>query len=255
MRYRSKSTEGETGGMRRQMLLIICLSLLSSISGIGRSRAAPETAARDLSPEKNSTKTATSENPFLRSSGAELPTEKCLTMNLDKPHGSASATMAISNQCDYPVAVLTAPLEVRLRRTGKEAWIYERRNGAAAYAILYVIAAKVRDRAFVGDGIVRCGGAQVRRPPGYWTVPAMGKVSVPFNCNLDVPRGQYFLPMMTFEARQGDAPLRSDPFDCSESVARYNSGASEAVQGVELGSEARPLSSRSIAMESGWPVL
>lgn len=237
--------------MRWQVLLVTCLSLLSAISGTGRCRAAPETAAPGVLPGQDSSESVISDNPFLRPAGGELSTENCLDMKLDVPHESSPATIAISNQCAYPVAVLTAPLEVRLRLTGKEKWAHERRNGAAAYAILFVVAAEVRDRAFVGDGIVRCGGAQVRRPPGYTTVPAMGTVGVPFNCDLDVPRGQYFLPMMTFEARQGDAPPGSDSFDCSQSVARHNAGTTEATRGVELGSDSRPVSSRSTAMEVG----
>lgn len=184
-------------------------------------------------------------NPFLRSAGKPGP-GPCLAMNLEATGGSLPARVVISNKCDHAVAVLTSPLEVRIRRTGKEKFVNERMASGAVYAILYVVAEGLDSNdVFRGDGIARDGGLQVRRPPGYTTVAAKGTVSVPLICDINVPAGRYYLPIMTYEASQDEALARNDPFDCKESVAHYNAGAQREIE-VHLGSAARPASSRSV---------
>ena len=191
------------------------------------------------------------ENPFTRRAAAP-PAGPCISMSLETTSGTFPASMVISNQCDHAVAVLTAPLELRVRLTGAEPLVHERKSPGAAYAILYAVPADLGAAAFRGDGVARDGGKQVLRQPGYTTVAARGTSRVPVRCDLDVPKGRYLLPAMTFEAPQGDAPVRSDPFDCSQSVSAFNDAAERKLQ-VTLGGDVLPAQSKSASVELPSP--
>jgi len=184
------------------------------------------------------------DNPFLQRS--DKPTgEACLSMFLQS---SGDLSMVVSNECSFAVALLTSPLEVRVRRTGTESFVNERMNRAAAYAILYFVDAAPGAEGFQGDGVARDGGLQVLRPPGYTTVPARETIRVPLKCDVSVAEGRYFMPVMTYEAPQGGAPERSDPFDCRATVEHFNGKTQKSVD-ISLSEAARQVSSKSIAID------
>jgi hypothetical protein len=196
------------------LLMEACSSSPEQPSG-GRSssgsRASPRQAA---SIEAN-------ENPFTRPTFAEHKTD-CVSLSLQS-QGDRISQVRLANRCDYPVAVLTAPLEFRLRRTGTEKLIYERMPWAA-YAILYALATNLGDQAFRGDGVIRDGGLRLDRGPGYTAIGPKTTATVPLRCPADLPPGRYGFLLSTFEVPLHDAPPRSDPFDCSLSVVRWNDG-------------------------------
>jgi len=190
----------------------------------------------------------TNENPFTRTSFEEA-SEPCIAIVLARENSSQSISARVTNKCDHAAAVLTAPMEVRVRRTGKEEFVYERMS-SAAYAIMYVVSADLTIDAFRGDGLIRDGGLPVRRPPAYATVPAKGTLNIPIRCGIDAPAGRYRVQLATYEAPQGNAQVRHHPFSCEESVAKHNIGVRRAGH-VYLGSDVRLLPSGTIAVEFG----
>jgi hypothetical protein len=165
--------------------------------------------------------TEAGENPFTRRTFAEHKTE-CVSMSLQS-QGDRISQVRLANRCNHPVAVLTAPLELRVRRTGKEKFIYERTSWAA-YAILYALATNLGDQAFRGDGVIRDGGLRLNRGPGYTAIGPKTTATVPLRCPTDLPPGRYGFLLSTFEVLLHDAPRRNDPFDCTLSVDRWNGG-------------------------------
>jgi hypothetical protein len=186
-----------------------------------------------------------SRNPFTRPSTAPQ-SGRCVTMTL-KTENRWPRAVKIINACDYAVSVLTSPLEVRVRRTGVEKLVNERMSWAA-YALLYVVAEDLGVDAFRGDRIARDGGLRVRRPPAYVTVGPNATVAVPFRCGIDVPGGRYVMFLSTYEAPQGEAPTRNDPFDCADSVERHNRGVEDLAH-ISLGGDVREIQSSSTSVE------
>jgi hypothetical protein len=133
----------------------------------------------------------------------------------------------ITNRCDQTVAVLTSPLEVRVRRTGTEIFVHERMP-RAAYAILYAVASDLGSSALRGDGVIRDGGLRVRRAPGYTSVGPRSTATVPVLCDLGLAAGDYAFAIATYEAPLLEAPGRSDPFDCAQSVQYWNAAGGDA---------------------------
>ena len=187
------------------------------------------------------------ENPFMRGSGEPM-SGPCLALNLEAPAGKLPAEIVAVNSCDHAVAVLTSPLEVRVRQTGTEKMVYERSTLRGGYAILYAVSAGIEGDPFRGDGVIWDGGFQVKRPPGYSTVDAKATIRIPLRCQIDAPPGKYYLPMMTYEALQGTAAVRSDPFDCSNSVEKHNSQEGRVLD-VRLGAGVRAVSIRSTSIQ------
>ena len=189
----------------------------------------------------------TFENPFL-SENNEPMSGPCLALNLEAPAGKLPAEIVAVNSCDHAVAVLTSPLEVRVRRTGTAPMVYERSMLGSGYAILYAVSAEIEGDPFRGDGVIRDGGFQVKRPPGYSTVDAKATIRIPLRCQIDAPPGKYYLPMMTYEAQQGTAAVRSDPFDCSNSVEKHNLQEGRELD-IRLGAGVRAVSIRSTSIQ------
>lgn len=182
------------------------------------------------------------ENPFTRPA-VEPRKPQCTTVALEVADELALSGVLVENHCDYAVALLTSPIEVRVRRSGNETFVHERMPWTA-YALLYVVSAELGSDAFRGDGVVRDGGSRVRRDPGYVTIPARATVKVPMRCVVNVPRGRYVASLMSYEAPQGEAPLKADAFDCGSTVASYNEGF-EAAANISLGGDVREVRSTS----------
>lgn len=185
------------------------------------------------------------ENPFTRST-FEGPRETCVSVALESRSGRLSE-VRLANRCDYAVAVLTSPLEVRVRRTGNERFVYERMSWAA-YAVVYVVAAELGEKAFHGDGVVRDGGLRVRRAPEYTSIGPNAATTVPVRCEIDLAPGRYVYSLSTFEAPLGDAPARSGSFDCAESVESWNAGMVDAAH-VSLSRDAGQIQGGSAIVE------
>lgn len=189
------------------------------------------------------------ENPFTRAT-FEGPGETCLTVALET-HSGRLSEVRLRNRCDYAVAVLTSPLEVRVRRTGNERFVYERMSWAA-YAIVYVIAAELGEGAFHGNGVVRDGGLRVRRAPEYTSIRPNAETTVPVKCEIDLAPGRYVYSLSTFEAPLGDAAPRNGSFDCAESVEKWNSGMGDAAH-VSLSRDAGQVQGGSAIVEVQAP--
>lgn len=219
--------------------------------------AVSTSCARSEEPEASSSiavgagdeRLSAAENPFTRTSveKSQPASDPCVTASLDTRNRPLPTKTTISNRCEHPVAVVTSPLEVRLRRTGEEKFVHERMSWTA-YALLYVVAADRPGDPFRGDGVIRDGGLRVRRPPAYLTVGPKATVTVPIECDIDLPDGRYALVLMTYEALQRDSPEGNGTFDCAVSVEAFNDGAEEAAQ-VYLSREVREVQSGSITVE------
>lgn len=204
------------------------------------------TTVVDAAPLKHASHSAP-ENPFSRST-YEGPSAACLSIELEFESGQPSAAVVI-NKCGHSVAVLTSPLEMRVRRTGKEAFINERMPWAA-YGILYAVAAELGDKAFRGDGVVRDGGFRVRRDPAYASIAPRSRVTVPMKCHLDLAQGSYSFFLSTFEAPLREAPTGSASFDCAASVDRWNAEGQGGAQ-VSLGRDVVQIKSNTVTVATG----
>jgi hypothetical protein len=174
------------------------------------------------------------ENPFTRSFASPVA-GRCVKARIFSRDSAATLHVRLTNRCKYPVAVLTAPLEVRVRLKAEERFINERMPWAA-YAILYVFPAALGVDAFRGSDIVLDGGLRVARPPSYITVDAGADVDAPLACDLQVPPGQYLINLWTYEAPQGDAEWEVSGFDCQRTVDVENARGTKSAK-VELGSD------------------
>lgn len=214
---------------RQTISAIIVVTLISSACA-----RAEELPQQTTTAQTQAVAAAATENPFTRTS-LEPKMPRCATMSLQAREGSMLSALRVENECNYAIAVLTSPIEVRVRLTGKEKFTNERMPWTA-YGLLYVVSAELGKGAFDGDGVIRDGGWRVNREPAYVTVPPKSEVVVPINCALDLTPGRYAVTFMTYEAPQGDAPPHSDAFDCAASVERYNAGV-ESARHVSLGGD------------------
>lgn len=195
---------------------------------------------------KESLPPVVTENPFTRPSfEAQMP--QCTTVTLEVAYEATLSAVSIVNRCDHAVAVLTSPIEIRVRRTGTEKFTYERTRWAA-YALLYVVSAELGNDAFRGDGVIRDGGLRVSRAPRYVTIPGRETVKLAMQCTVDVPAGRYSLAFVTYEAPQGEAPSKADAIDCKSTVASHNIGVETAAH-VTLGGDVREVHSASAMLE------
>lgn len=207
-------------GTNRTSIVLAALSLLLACRQ-AEVRSAPDPQSASIEDSAPSVAATTFENPFTKVA-LEESSQSCLNIAI-QGRPSKDSKALVTNQCDYPVAVLTSPLEVRVRRTGAEKLVNERMSWAA-YAILYVFPAALGEEAFRGDGIIRDGGLRVRRSPGYTSVGGRESIAIPLRCDLDLPPDRYLLLLSTYEAPLDDSPPRNDPLDCSHSVESWNEG-------------------------------
>jgi hypothetical protein len=191
-------------------------------------------------------------NPFMRSETSikkERLANTCIELRMTPPSvGETDGSLSISNRCDFAVAVLTSPLELRVRETEEEKFVYERMPWTA-YGLLYVVSTKAGKNPFRGDGVARDGGPRLFRPPKYATVGAKSTVVLPVRCDmLSSLDGRYGLHLATYAIYQGEAPSMTSGFDCKESVTRHNQDKGEEVR-VSLPSDALPVESDTVMWE------
>jgi len=204
-------------GISRKSIALAVLPLALAC-GQAKVRSEPNSQSGSIEDSAPSVTKATVENPFTKVA-LEESYQSCLTIAIQVTGGEPKAL--VTNQCDYPVALLTSPLEVRVRRTGTERLVNERMSWAV-YAILYVFPASLGEEAFRGDGIIRDGGLRVRRSPGYTSIGGRESIAIPLRCTLDLPPDRYLLLLSTYEAPLESSPSRNDPLDCSHSVESWN---------------------------------
>lgn len=230
------------------MTSVMLAVALTACFACTRGEQAPRTSAAPA--KKAQTTPAAVENPFRRPT-VESQMPSCTTVTLDVRGESSLFGLSIENRCAYTVAVLTSPIEMRVRQTATEKFVHERMRWTA-YALLHLVLSGSRSEAWRGDGVIRDGGLRVRRDPGYTTIPSGRIVNVPVHCALDVPPGRYALSLMTYEAPQGNALIKNDPFDCRNSVAEYNRGVERSAP-VSLGGDVHEVQSNSVILELGAP--
>lgn len=163
------------------------------------------------------------EEPLAGRPSTEPP---CIAMELDARKDAIPQEVKLINSCAYEVAVLTSPLEVRIRTTSAQPLVNERMS-FNTYAILYVLDTQIGKDIMRGDGIIRDGGPVLQRAPTYTVIGPGATKKVPLTCSLDLPSGRSFAPALwSFEAPLGTAPVQDHGFDCSASVTRFNAEAS-----------------------------
>lgn len=177
-------------------------------------------------------------NPFARTQ-YEASGSDCLALTLNSSESGNLEKVRVENSCDYSMAILTAPLEIRVRLTGDEPLTNERML-RSPYAILYVFPRGLGDRAFQGDGAARDGGLSVTRPPDYATVGPKTTIEMPIECRLDLPRGEYSAVLFTYQAEQRQAEERVSGFSCSRTVLEHNLHRCSKTR-IALGADAREL--------------
>jgi len=154
---------------------------------------------------------------------AEESPSSCLTLRLQietsVPGKPLRGHLLIDNACKRRVAILTAPVEKRLRlsvgnRFPAEVGIDQ------VYAIAYVFRKDVglENDAFLGDG-----GFSVFTLPAYAVVDAIAKASIPLTSGvpLTLEPGSYGLALYTIAVWADGCPVRRSEIDLRNDIARF----------------------------------
>lgn len=170
-----------------------------------------------------------SPSPFDRSrcgsavSAGDQELSSCLSARLHietpAPGRPLRGVLRIENSCTQPVAILTAPVETRLRLSSGVSFPAE--TGIdQVYAIAYVFpkAVGLEDDAFRGDG-----GLEVFAHPEYAVVKGQGKLSLPVTSGeaLRLPPGSYGLALFTIAAWACHSSSRRTVIDFRDDVAHF----------------------------------
>lgn len=157
--------------------------------------------------------------------GAPILVASCVKLSLeakDAPLGRAiEASLRADNQCEVPVAVLTAPLEIRVLRKGARPPAETMNH--AVYAIAYVLPRDAGDEhlTFLGDG-----GLKVHKLPTYFLVDPRSTSSIPFVGTSQelkqLAAGSYLLSLITVVVPSVDASDMKAPFDLGRTVRRHD---------------------------------
>ncbi|HEX8620193.1 MAG TPA: hypothetical protein VF911_21620 [Thermoanaerobaculia bacterium] len=164
-------------------------------------------------------------HPFSSDDGPIEPVSDCVRLELDVRRGGgtfARSTVEVSNDCRHGVAILTTPLELRVRRTDAERFPSQSLF-TAAHATFYVAPARVglSSDMFFGDG-----GKIVYGRPGYTTAPAGARVSIPIlgadRLLIGLPDGETSVALVTAVVPVSVDDRRADPFDLALDVGTMN---------------------------------
>jgi hypothetical protein len=170
-----------------------------------------------------------SSNPFLAIGGANCgpcqskDLSSCLTarlyINTLVEGRQLQGVLAIQNQCKYSVAILTAPIETRLRLSASDRFPAEV-GIAQVYAVAYLFRREegLPQGAFVGDG-----GVSVSIAPDYAVVEGLSEVSIPVTSGhaLGLVPGAYGLALSTVATwAQGRRP-HDGVFDLRNNIAAF----------------------------------
>lgn len=168
-------------------------------------------------------------NPFIQtaagsSSGVSVSSCLSMTLHVSMPRGGAalSGELTAKNRCPYSVAVMTAPVELRIRLSAQMRFPAESGIGNA-YAIAYLFADEVglgRD-AFRGDG-----GVTVTAPPEFAVVGPNqdGGIPVRGKLPLELLPGKYGLALMTMVVPTAGASAKPGSIEIDNSVERFQRG-------------------------------
>lgn len=168
-------------------------------------------------------------NPFIQPvadvpSGISVPS--CFSMTLHVPTlrvgGSLSGELNAKNHCPCSVAVMTAPVELRVRLSRQVMFPVEDGIGNV-YSIAYFFKEEVglgKD-AFRGDG-----GMAVASPPAFAVVGPDQELRVPVTGKLpsEVAPGMYGLAVMTMAAPIPGARPKPGSVELDYSVERFQRG-------------------------------
>ena len=164
-------------------------------------------------------------NPFSLEDGPIEPEiSQCVHLTFDVRKTGAAFTHAaidVRNQCGYPIAILTAPGEIRVRRSTDDRFP-DQSLSTAANATFYVARKGVplSPDMFWGDG-----GSIVYGLPRYASVPANGTVTVPIEGAERLTEGEPAIGSMalvTFVTPLSAYEAHVDPFDLALSVDTFN---------------------------------
>jgi hypothetical protein len=160
-------------------------------------------------------------NPFvITDSETKVSEELCVLAVLEIPNRKAGAPFAgsveLRNRCRERVAVVTAPIEVRLRMTGSDVLHWE--GMADPYAVLCVYRKDAGRPKFLGDA-----GAQVLGP-GFVVVDenAATKHALIGDALKTLAPGEYGAFLQTWAVSTKLPPNGTEAIDLSDSVARHN---------------------------------
>jgi hypothetical protein len=165
-------------------------------------------------------------NPFIRSLIAESSTAEltsCITIRLEVApvrEGTAlSGQLDAANRCPWPIAILTAPVETRLRLSPTDQFPAET-GILRPYAVAYVFRKEVglgKD-AFRGDG-----GVTLSTPPAFAVLGVGEDRTTPLRGRLpeNLSRGTYGLALLTIIAPMPGATSKAAEISLEESVERF----------------------------------
>jgi hypothetical protein len=179
------------------------------------------------------------------------PAQGCVSIELNLSDMGSDRVLdgaaLVKNRCNSPVAILTAPIETRVRlRAAHRFPLEEMRH--AVYAKLYVFSAAAGPRdMFIGDG-----GERVLGHPDFRLLPARSEQRIRVtgtNPQLaSLPRGQYGALLITYGAPAKATAARTGAFRVECSVEEHNSR-QRALRQVYLSRDASPIASLSAAFE------
>lgn len=165
-------------------------------------------------------------NPFIRSFVAETfaaELASCLTLRLEvaplRMGAALSGRLEAANRCPWPVAILTAPVETRLRLSPTDRFPAET-GILRPYAVAYVFREEIglgKD-AFRGDG-----GVTLSRPPVFAVLGVGEDRSTPLSGQLpaNLSPGTYGLALVTITAPIPGASSKAGRINFQESVERF----------------------------------
>jgi hypothetical protein len=193
------------------------------------------------------------ENPFAASYTSEAAAavsddSHCVQtrLQLDSPVVRRSVLIGfleLKNVCTFPMALLTAPVELRLKLTPQTRFPFEAGGLSQAYALAYIYRKEFgfeSHETFLGDG-----GLSVSTLPDYAVIApdSILRVGLSSGEALDVEAGHYGLVLMTIAVKAPGRPEKVGTIEFSENVRKMESSRARSIELV-LPKRAIRLSSR-----------
>jgi hypothetical protein len=226
-------------------VLIVAASVLT---GGCEARSAVDNA---VAPQQREEQRAEAASPFATKTYAQGETASpsavasCVTMRLQEAEvvsGEMHGVIKVHNRCSRAIAVLTSPLEVRMRLRSDDHFFAEV-MASAVYAIAYIYddAAGLPRDAFRGDG-----GLNVFRTPKHHVVGAGSSGVIPMKGTADAFRqlasGTYGFALLTPVVFADSDDASRPPFEFAASVEKHNSGAAHGADPFRIPSASARLS-------------
>lgn len=128
---------------------------------------------------------------------------------------SLRGTFTVENRCALRLAVLTTPVELRIRKERGEFFHWE--GMAGPFARLYIYRRDIGRPRLLGDA-----GARVLGLPTFVTVEARSSATYPIDGSVGLPPGEYGAYLQTWAAPAGAVRVEKGQMTLTESLKRHN---------------------------------